>query len=206
LVVDDRWRESIRLAVGATMPENSVACEDVLAELLEVSEAAADPAIRLAGYRLAAEALWDLGKKGRAQIERALQERITRGLAERLIEPAIADPGANLLMERIMAGQVLGRLGDLRDGVTTLPPRLIPVIQEKFLYGEKKEKQETMPFQAGIYPITNIQFQQFIEVEGYKDPTWWSEAGWRWSLPAANGGGMGAAGPGAAWPGISLGE
>lgn len=180
LAVADRWREPIRLAVGATMPENAVACEDVLHELLELSAEATDPALRLAGYKLAAEALWDLGSKSRVQIERELQLQIRQELATCLTDPAIADPAAQLLTQRAAAGQALGRLGDPRQGVTDLPPLLTAPIRGEFQYGDKKEMRETAPFQAAIYPITNAQFTLFFEAGGYNQAEWWSEAGLAW--------------------------
>ena len=30
------------------------------------------------------------------------------------------------------------------------------------------------------YPVTCGQYRQFMEVGGYRDPQWWSEAGWQW--------------------------
>ncbi len=181
LLLDDRWREPIRLAAGATVFENTLTCEDFLGELMDLAnEDQADPATRLAGYKLAAEALWDLGQAGRALLEKDLQTGIIQGLAARLVDPAIAAPQAGLLPERVVAGQVLGRLGDPRQGVITLPPLLTPVMAGKFLYGKEKQERETAPFQAGVYPVTNAQFAQFMKAGGYNSPDWWSEAGLEW--------------------------
>ncbi|MCP4363080.1 MAG: SUMF1/EgtB/PvdO family nonheme iron enzyme [Chloroflexi bacterium] len=183
LIPDDHWREPIRLAAGATVFENTLTCEDYLDELLDqADEAKAAPAIRLAGYKLAAESLWDVGRSGRALLEKALQSKITAGLARCLTDPDVADPKANLLMERVAAGQVLGRLGDPRKGVATLPPLLTPPLQGKFIYGDKdkEEERETAPFRAGVYPVTNAQFKLFMAAGGYQKKEWWSEAGWQW--------------------------
>ncbi|MCP5013739.1 MAG: SUMF1/EgtB/PvdO family nonheme iron enzyme, partial [Ketobacter sp.] len=30
------------------------------------------------------------------------------------------------------------------------------------------------------YPVTNIQYQPFIENGDYDDPNWWTEEGWAW--------------------------
>jgi hypothetical protein len=181
LVTDDRWREPVRLAVGAAVLDATLTCEDFLTELLDLAEAAeARPAIRLAGYKLAAEALWDLGQSGRALLEQDLQRQIIAGLAERLADPAIADPQANLLLERATAAQTLGRLGDPREGVTTLPPPLTAPIEGQFLYSQEKVAREVTPFQACVYPITNAQFARFVAAGGYEKPAWWSEAGLAW--------------------------
>jgi formylglycine-generating enzyme required for sulfatase activity len=181
LAPDDRWREPIRLAAGATVREATLTCEDYLQELLDLANQTTDaPATRLAGYKLAAEALWDLGPKGRMLLDKGLRQKIVTGLAERLKEPVIAAPQANLLTERVAAGQVLGRLSDPREGVTTLPPLLTQPLSGKFQYGDKKKERETAPFQAGVYPITNAQFEQFMLAGGYDELTWWSEAGRAW--------------------------
>jgi len=73
-------------------------------------------------------------------------------------------------VERASAGNTLSYLGDLREGVTTLPPMLSEIIQSKDLE----------PFQVGIYPITNAQFKRFVDDGGYKNFNWWSEAGVMW--------------------------
>ncbi|MCP4428410.1 MAG: SUMF1/EgtB/PvdO family nonheme iron enzyme [Chloroflexi bacterium] len=181
LLPDDRWREPIRLAVGATMPDNMVVCEDVLEELLEVAQAAADnPALRLAGHRLAAESLLDLGEKERQRVERELQTEIIQGLADCLSEEAVVDPAAGLLPERVMAAATLGELGDPRPGVTTLPPKLTEPIGGQFMFGENNEPRTVEPFAVGIYPVTNAQYEQFMGAGGYGQEAWWSEAGWEW--------------------------
>ena len=35
------------------------------------------------------------------------------------------------------------------------------------------------------YPVTNAQYARFIQTEGYKQPDYWSEEGWRWLLENA---------------------
>ncbi len=180
ILLDDRWREPIRLAAGATVLENTLTCIDFFHELIELSAEAAAPTPRLAGYRLAAESLWDLGQAGRALIDKDLQQQIVTGLAACLQDKAIADPAANLLTARVAGGLVLGRLGDPRPGVITLPPQMTGVIAGKFLYGENKEVRETAPFRASVHPITNAQFKLFVEAGGYTNRAWWSDDGWRW--------------------------
>ncbi len=181
LLQDDHWREPIRLAVGTTVFENTLTCEDFLSELLNfTNESDAKSVTRLTGYTLAAQALWDLGRRGQALLENELQNEIITGLAIHLTAPTINDPIANLLTERVATAQILGYLGDPREGVTTLPPLLTSIIQGKFLYGEKKERREISQFQAGVYPVTNAQFAKFIAVGGYENHSWWSESGWRW--------------------------
>jgi hypothetical protein len=182
LIHVDRWHEPIRLAVGATASENTLTCKSFLRELLALADApGADPATRLAGYRLAAESLWDLGQDGRAFLDLTLQNKIINGLTHRLFDdPTMADPAAGLLKERVAAAEALGRLGDPRPGVTDLPPLLTNPIKGEFLYGDEKVRRRVAPFQAGVYPITNAQFKLFWQVGGYNQKDWWSPEGWRW--------------------------
>ena len=65
-----------------------------------------------------------MGEDGRNLLEKELQSHIRTSLANRLADPTITDPAANLLKERVAAGQVVGWLGDPREGVITLPPKL----------------------------------------------------------------------------------
>ncbi len=39
---------------------------------------------------------------------------------------------------------------------------------------------ELEPFWLDQYPVTQGQYQAFIEAGGYSDSRWWSSAGWRW--------------------------
>lgn len=51
-----------------------------------------------------------------------------------------------------------------------------------FLYGKKRETRN-VPYNYVIskYPITNTQFQAFIEApDGYNQVTWWTPSGWKW--------------------------
>lgn len=184
LIRADWWREPIRLAAGATVFENRLTCEDFLHELLELAnQPEADPATRLAGYKLAAESLWDLGQHGRDLLDIKLQTEIVKGLAQHLFDdPAIADPQAGLLKDRVAAAEALGFLGDPREGVITLPPLLTDPIEGEFRYGDakRKERRRVAPFQAGVYPITNAQFKLFWQTGGYGDENLWGPEGVEW--------------------------
>ncbi|MDQ7026241.1 MAG: SUMF1/EgtB/PvdO family nonheme iron enzyme [Anaerolineae bacterium] len=53
-----------------------------------------------------------------------------------------------------------------------------------------KGKTETLPtFEIAKYPITNLQFKQFIAAKGYENKDWWTAAGWdvrkkkKWTEP-----------------------
>lgn len=50
-----------------------------------------------------------------------------------------------------------------------------------FVMGEGRERHEVaLPaYQIGKYPVTNAAFARFVEAGGYRDPSFWTEAGWR---------------------------
>ncbi len=95
-----------------------------------------------------------------------------------VLQTSMVEPGIDVPL-RVKVGRVLGRVGDSRVGVTTLPPLLTPPLEGKFLYGEKQEEREVAPFQAGIYPLTNAQYEYFITAGGYDNKAWWSKIGWQ---------------------------
>ena len=90
---------------------------------------------------------------------------------------------AELLERRVNAGDALGWIGDERQGVSSLEPQLIPIIEDlTFLMGDEKQE-VTIPaaFAIAQYPITNAQFRFFIEEGGYSEARWldkcWTKEG-----------------------------
>jgi len=107
-----------------------------------------------------------------------LRERLTTILAQSLL-PA---------RERADAGFVLGQLGDPRKGVCALPPIWVDLPGGTFRMGsddggsdEKPPHEvEVSPFKISKYPITNAQFEMFMNDGGYRNKKWWSEEGWEY--------------------------
>lgn len=73
----------------------------------------------------------------------------------------------------------LGRFGlDGRKGIG-LDDQGLPDIDwveipgGEFLYGENKEKRQIESFRIARYPVTNAQFQAFIDGGGYQEKRWW---------------------------------
>ncbi|MFN8457144.1 MAG: SUMF1/EgtB/PvdO family nonheme iron enzyme [Anaerolineae bacterium] len=162
---DETWREVSLLTVGyiGIIQQRDQAAGELAWQLTQCSAL---------GAILAGEAICDAGPGGvtaqsRAKVVNILLQVIR---AERQVEPKT----------RAVAGIVLGRLGDPREGVTSLPPLLTPVLEGEFLYGEKKQRRTVAPFRAGVYLVTNAQFAHFIQAGGYGQPGWWSEEGWQW--------------------------
>jgi formylglycine-generating enzyme required for sulfatase activity len=85
---------------------------------------------------------------------------------------------------RAAVGRALGRLNlDNRRGVGLRPdgvPEIdwVEVPGGKFLYGVKKKGRSVEAFWMARYPVTNAQFQAFLEAEdGYRQDRWWAGLG-----------------------------
>ncbi|MGH7495884.1 MAG: formylglycine-generating enzyme family protein [bacterium] len=98
----------------------------------------------------------------------------------------ILEQGLLPARERADAGFVLGKLGDPREGVCTLPPVFVALPGGKFVMGGDKEDEkpphevELSPYRISKYPITNAQFEAFMKANGYQEPKWWSTEGWQY--------------------------
>jgi formylglycine-generating enzyme required for sulfatase activity len=97
----------------------------------------------------------------------------------RLCLGAIEDEIA--LQARQALGLCLGRLGDPRIFDLRDLHAHVEVPAGTYHYG-KKGKTITIaaPFLIGRYPVTNSQYQAFMDSGGYRDRKWWSDAGWAW--------------------------
>lgn len=90
---------------------------------------------------------------------------------------------------RCRAGDLLGSLGDPRPGVLTLEPELVDLSTELRNDEQSSRTLANSRLLFSRYPITNGQFQRFIENAGYQDPMYWSEEGQRlkqeetWNAP-----------------------
>jgi hypothetical protein len=165
---DDNWHEVSLLTIGylGIVQQRDEAAGAVLHAMIERAPGDPGEAVVLAG-----EAVLDAWPGG---VTAACKKTIVEALQTTMVDAAVS------LSLRAKAGYVLGRLGDPREGIITLPPLLTPLLQGKFLYGEDKVEREVEPFQAGVYPVTNAQFAQFIGAGGYDHSDWWSKEGWQY--------------------------
>ena len=76
----------------------------------------------------------------------------------------------------------LGRLGDPRIPSLRDPSAYVEVPAGTYPYGDEKETliKIAASFRLSRYPVTNRQFQDFLEEKGYEKQQWWSDAGWAW--------------------------
>jgi formylglycine-generating enzyme required for sulfatase activity len=148
---------------------------------------------------LVGQAVIDLRLDDRAASQphyQAIRRRALRWLVE-LLEGARLTP-----RERLRAGDVLGALGDPRQGVgvSVVSPGepAVPDIEwveipaGAFTMGSDKDEEDAYGdeqpahmialerFYISRYPITNAQFRPFIEAGGYENPDYWTPPGWAW--------------------------
>ncbi len=83
--------------------------------------------------------------------------------------------------DRQALGLCLGRLGDPRVLDLRDPAAYVEVRAGTYPYGEEGRTVEiAAPFRIGRFPVTNGQYQAFVDDGGYGERKWWSEAGWAW--------------------------
>ncbi|TVR25455.1 MAG: TIR domain-containing protein [Anaerolineaceae bacterium] len=98
---------------------------------------------------------------------------------------------------RAEVGRTLNRIGDKRSGVglradglpdiawsAVIPPDDYPIGGDEKAYKPLPAEtyKLTYPYQISLYPVTNAQFQPFIDADGdgYNNPKYWTEAGLKW--------------------------
>ena len=181
----DTWREVLTLAAGSLVYNNNNFEQVLLAvERMLPHELPAQGDSRPDWYRiwLAGEMAAVVGRQNFEESDFAagLLPKLRRMLA------ALLAQGALTPQQRAEAGDVLGKLGDMRPGVCTLEPDLIPIPAGAFLYGDKKEARTiAQPYAISRYPVTVAQFGMFMADGGYEAAHYWGgeeSAGWRWRL------------------------
>ena len=191
----DRWRE-VTLLAGAKAARGTTSTAWNLAEALCYQDPPQRPDLAQSlGALLAAQTLIENGVL--AQISPRNQSK-----AERVRQWLLAIVGQGLLspLDRAAAGDALCALGDDRRGVGVRGDGVpdiewCPVAAGEFIMGSLDDREalvgEETPqhrpnlaaFEISKYPITNAQFDVFVQDGGYSDRHWrscWTEAGLRW--------------------------
>ena len=94
-----------------------------------------------------------------------------------LLLAAIDDPKTKP-QRRLEIGDRLAELGDPRTGVGVRADGLpdidwVEIPGGEFLYGENRAQRYLDAFWMARYPITNAQYQAFIDAGGYREERWW---------------------------------
>jgi len=64
---------------------------------------------------------------------------------------------------------------------TFQPGDMVKIPRGKFLYGEEKlEKEIDYDYFIDVFPVTNKQYKEFVESDGYEKDYYWSENGLKW--------------------------
>jgi formylglycine-generating enzyme required for sulfatase activity len=209
----DRWREVLILAVGyAARTDRLWSAIATLDNLLQqdIKDVAAPQLADWRNAMLVGEALLEVGQVS-AQREKPGQRLYTRAqdwlLAALITDKKLPEP------QRAEAGRILSRLGDPRfdDDHWYLPKddllgfvhipggsfsmgtdkKDIPDLVKAFGGDNDWYKDETprhtrsLPgFYLGRFPVTNAQFQAFVDAGGYNYPPYWIEAAntGRWKM------------------------
>jgi len=78
---------------------------------------------------------------------------------------------------RRKAGLLLGRFGWMPDDLDDW----VPIPAGDYLYGDEKEPARiAYPYWIAKYPVTNLQYQRFVDAGGYTNDDFWSDAGQKW--------------------------
>ncbi len=148
------WEEPAVLLAGL-YPED---CSTVIAWLME-----ANPKVAVKALRKSGASLLDADA-----VRRVLRERWKTSL---LTERAAA--------ARAAIGRALDLLGlddrrgvGVRDGLPDIEWVRMPACE--FLYQEEMEKRRLEEYEIGKYPVTNAQYEVFVQAEdGYNNDRWW---------------------------------
>ncbi len=135
----------------------------------------------------------------------AYLDEVIEAAAERLIathgDPGLADAARRVLALEAMQAEALA---DLRQWLGLPRPASLPDVAASgpgddlampggrfalggfepgaFSFGIERPAHEIVvePFEIAARPVTQQQFLEFVDDQGYENPLWWSEAGRRW--------------------------
>lgn len=186
----NRWREVVMLA-GAKAGRGSTSSVWTLADALCPEFAQA--------LMISPEACWGAHLAARQVVENSKLENLSTGQQSkmrrlRLWLQELLRAETFPALERMGAGESLARLGDPRREV--VPRKTNDLAQMQFCYvpggpfymgsrdkeafDDEKPQHLNKTLQTGYwmgrYPVTNRQFQHFVEDAGYANPAWWGEA------------------------------
>ncbi len=169
------WREALLLAVGHLVYNQDDPYKPLYgaAALCPEKEPRREDDWRAVWW--AGEMLAEMGV-ARAEREEAVGKPTLERARGRLV--CLLAEGHLSARERAAAGRTLALLGDPRPGVCALPPEWVEIPAGPFIMGEGGKQHEVpLPaFRISRYPITNAQYELFVEAGGYAERRYWAEA------------------------------
>lgn len=178
----NRWRE-VTLLAGAKASRGSATNIWTLAEALCYAELGQNGSnmADLWGAQLAGQALAETADLQRITPRNQAKLDRTRNWLVHILRHSPLPP-----LERAVAGVSLGQLGDPRPEVTTLEGMQFCYVPEgPFWMGSEEGQRDSKPahqldlrypYFIGRYPVTNAQFEGFVQAGGYSLEHYWSEA------------------------------
>jgi formylglycine-generating enzyme required for sulfatase activity/energy-coupling factor transporter ATP-binding protein EcfA2 len=166
-LTDPGWRETILLAIGVwgLVREQPKAAGEVVRAILKMDCSGDDAGKNIL---LAGACLEDVSESG-----------IGRLVANEVIEALLTASRNRSLPPTVQrdAGFSLGHAGWKPDDLD----RFILIPAGPFLYGDDKRKVVIdAPFAIAKYPVTNLQYREFMAKQGYERQELWSDDGWAW--------------------------
>ncbi|MCI0496427.1 SUMF1/EgtB/PvdO family nonheme iron enzyme [candidate division KSB1 bacterium] len=164
------WRQTLDFAFGAALSHSP---EKVINMLNQMIRSASTN--KLPHLVLTADLVEIIYRKNLA-LEKKLEEQF-QNLCLAAIEQEVS------LAERYDVGRTLGLVGDPRIVIDLRHPPVgfIRIPAGDYRIGEKKNRTKIdHSFFLSKYPVTNAQYQLFIDEGGYKEDKWWSEEGRKW--------------------------
>jgi formylglycine-generating enzyme required for sulfatase activity len=187
-LLESWWREVILLVAGYFGVTSPQTAQSFLERLAGIDPAAAArPALPLKSQLAAAELAAVGWLEWPAQREE-LRQRLAGRLAALFANFDLV--GQTKATLRVAAGRALSRLGDDRPGVGVDKDSGLPNIAWSaeipagtYRIGDNKGSRDEnppsakvdWPFRLARYPITNVQFQCFVEAEDRDNETWWKD-------------------------------
>ncbi len=176
------WREALLLTYGVAKFDYPKFAGDYLKWL---SCLEGDAETELAGIELAGSAL--------LEIERP-DENLKKDQAEKLSGFLFTSQLSVKPSQRVRASDTLARLGDPRPEVMSIEGMHFCYVPEgRFIMGSKKEddpkayEEEFLQvvlclteYYIGRFPITNQQFNSFVQENGYSNEEYWTKEAWAW--------------------------
>ena len=179
---DSRWREVILLAAGqlGVVDNRQYDAGLFLNDLRQLESS--DPADAGRPTVLAGRALADIGASGVSPtIRRDVMRELRQTMEGRDLETnRLHEPSRIVPRIRYAAGEAWDELGGLPDDLDAwvqCPKCADPSPGSGQVLGGD--------LLAAKYPVTNTQFERFVNDEGYINPKWWGgedSSGWRWCM------------------------
>ena len=156
----EQWQETLSLAIGVmALGTELEKAKKVLNSLLQLA--------RPDAVLFALSTLKDVGARGLGNL---MALKIQKSLL------TLAQDASQTLSKRRWCGLELGDLGWLPDDLDLL----IHIPKGPFLCMDGKTLATIqMDYWIGKYPVTNAQYQRFIDTGGYQNRTFWTERGWQ---------------------------